>query len=64
MRKNLPKGLLLAIALPLFGISQTEKIDLTMMQKIRKEGLENSKVMDIAFSLTDKSGNRLTACGH
>ena len=61
MRKNLPKGLLLAIALPLFGISQTEKIDLTMMQKIRKEGLENSKVMDIAFSLTDKSGNRLTA---
>lgn len=28
--------------------------------KIRKEGLENSKVMDIAFHLTDVSGPRLT----
>jgi len=28
--------------------------------KIRKEGLENSKVMDIAFQLTDVSGPRLT----
>jgi hypothetical protein len=61
MRKNTPLAVLLAIALPLIGFSQTEKIDLAMMQKIRKEGLENSKVMDIAFNLTDKSGNRLTA---
>lgn len=28
--------------------------------KIRKEGLDNSKVMDIAFHLTDVSGPRLT----
>ncbi len=28
--------------------------------KIRKEGLDNSKVMDIAFHLTDVSGSRLT----
>lgn len=28
--------------------------------KIRKEGLSNSKVMDIAFHLTDISGPRLT----
>jgi len=42
------------------GFAQEEKIDLTMMQKIREEGLNNSKVMDIAFHLTDVSGPRLT----
>ena len=61
MRKNAPLAVLLALAIPFAGISQDEKIDNTIMQKIRKEGLENSKVMDIAFNLTDKSGNRLTA---
>lgn len=39
---------------------QTEKIDQAMMQKIRDEGLKNSKVMDIALHLTDLNGNRLT----
>ncbi len=44
-----------------FQISaQEEKVDAGMIQKIRKEGLENSKVMDIAFHLTDQSGPRLT----
>ena len=61
MRKITPLAVLLAIAIPFAGRTQAEKIDLAMMQKIRKEGLENSKVMDIAFNLTDKSGNRLTA---
>ena len=32
-----------------------------MINKIRKEGLENSKVMEIAMYLTDVSGPRLTA---
>ena len=32
-----------------------------LMEQIKKEGLENSKVMDIAFHLTDVSGPRLTA---
>ena len=32
-----------------------------MVSKIRKEGLENSKVMEIAMYLTDISGPRLTA---
>ena len=41
-------------------IAQEEKIDLDAVNKIRKEGLENSKVMDIAFHLTDVSGPRLT----
>ena len=50
----------MAIASPFFSLSQEEKIDLNMIQKIRKEGLENSKVMEIAFNLTDKAGHRLT----
>jgi len=37
-----------------------EKVDLEMVNKIRKEGMENSKVMEIAFYLTDVSGPRLT----
>lgn len=42
------------------GFAQ-EKVDVEMVNKIRKEGLENSKIMDIAFWLTDVSGSRLTA---
>ena len=61
MRNNTRLAVLLALALPFAGTAQTEKIDQSMMQNIRKEGLENSKVMEIAFNLTDKSGNRLTA---
>lgn len=45
---------------PAFLIAQTEKIDQGMMDKIRTEGLQNSKVMDIAFQLTEMSGNRVT----
>jgi len=41
--------------------AQEEKLDLDMISKIRKEGLENSKVMEIAMYLTDVSGPRLTA---
>ena len=41
--------------------AQDEKIDLSTIQKIRDEGLQHSHVMDIAFHLTDASGNRLTA---
>ncbi len=39
-------------------ISASAQTDAT--SKIRKEGLSNSKVMDIAFHLTDVSGPRLT----
>ncbi|MBC7946336.1 MAG: M20/M25/M40 family metallo-hydrolase [Chitinophagaceae bacterium] len=37
-----------------------EKVDLDMIAKIKNEGLNNSKVMDHAFYLTDVSGPRLT----
>lgn len=61
MRKYTRLAVLLAMAIPFAGHTQSENVDLSMMQKIREEGLKNSKVMDIAFNLTDKSGNRLTA---
>ncbi|MES2329244.1 MAG: M20/M25/M40 family metallo-hydrolase [Bacteroidota bacterium] len=60
MRKIARLTVLLAVAIPFAGSTQ-EKIDAAMMQKIRNEGLKNSKVMEIAFNLTDMSGNRLTA---
>ena len=41
------------------SMAQTEKIDASMIAKIREEGLNHSKVMDIAFYLTDASGPRL-----
>ncbi|MEO6000273.1 MAG: hypothetical protein ABIN89_25780 [Chitinophagaceae bacterium] len=40
--------------------AQEEKIDLSTIQRIRQEESERSKVMDIAFHLTDVSGPRLT----
>jgi carboxypeptidase Q len=60
MRKNTPIAVLLALASPFALHAQSEKVDAAMMQKIRKEGLENSKVMDIVWNLSEKSGNRLT----
>src|SRR2546428_13524274 len=40
--------------------AQEEKVDLDMVSKIRNEGMNNSKVMDIAFNLTDVAGPRLS----
>ena len=37
-----------------------EKLDLTMYQKIREEGLLHSRIMDYASALTDDIGPRLT----
>jgi hypothetical protein len=47
--------------IPALLSAQIEKIDQNVMQQIRKEGLQNSKIMDIAFNLTDANGPRLTA---
>lgn len=53
--------LLLSIVISFCNLAQgQEKIDREMMQRIRNEGLHHSKVMDIAFQLTDVSGPRLT----
>lgn len=58
MRKISALLLLLAVA---FYTSAQEKLDLEMIKKIREEGTVNSKVMDIAFHLTDANGPRLSA---
>ncbi len=58
MRKNLV--LIVATSFIITGLFAQEKVDMDVINKIKKEGLENSKVMDIAFQLTDVSGPRLT----
>jgi hypothetical protein len=58
MKKNI---FLFSFAICTFYLANAqEKIDREMMQRIRNEGLDHSKVMDIAFQLTDVSGPRLT----
>jgi len=52
------KQMLFVLCICLAGNAVLAQTDAT--SKIRKEGLENSKVMDIAFQLTDVSGPRLT----
>ena len=44
----------------LANVFSQEKSDMDMIAKIKKEGTDNSKVMDIAHHLTDVSGPRLT----
>ena len=56
MKKIAIKGCFLAVIMPFCAIAQLDPITI---QKIRTAGLEQSQVMDIAFNLTDKSGNRL-----
>ncbi len=42
------------------GVLFAQEIDMDAMAKIRKEGMDNSKVKEIAHQLTDVSGPRLT----
>ena len=58
--KCIKKCFLIFILIPSIVLAQTENVDQGVMTQIRKEGLENSKVMDIAFHITDASGPRLT----
>jgi carboxypeptidase Q len=44
----------------IFFVSAQEKIDTNVISQIKKEGIDHSKVMDIAHHLTDVSGPRLT----
>ena len=52
-------SLLLSVCFVLV-VSAQEKMNMDVINKIKKEGTKNSKVMDIAFHLTDVSGPRLT----
>jgi carboxypeptidase Q len=53
-------SLLVLACFSTFAFAQDETIDASAIQKIREEGMKNSKVMDIAFHLTDANGPRLT----
>lgn len=53
--------LFLLTALPFLVMSQSENVDLSMIYKIKQEGLKNSSIEDLAFGLTDFAGPRLTA---
>ena len=58
MKKYLPIVIFSMLSLGVAN-AQEEKVDLETTKKIRQEGLQNSKVMDIAFNLTDVNGPRL-----
>lgn len=53
-------SLLLLLFVPLWLHSQTENVDLAMVYKIKQAGSRGSKIDEIAFSLTDSVGARLT----
>lgn len=59
MKKSTFFFILLVCAFPLFNKAQG-KPDIETINKIKEEGLQHSQVADIAFHLTDISGNRLT----
>lgn len=46
--------------LPIHAEERVERVDLNAIHKIREEALQNSKVMDHVFQLTDVYGPRLT----
>ena len=50
----------LLFAFPVLVLAQAENIDQAVMAKIRNEGFVNSKVMDIAFHITEVCGPRVT----
>jgi|WetSurMetagenome_2_1015567.scaffolds.fasta_scaffold02068_3 carboxypeptidase Q len=59
--KNIPISLLFLFFMPVWVMSQSENIDLSMIYKIKQEGLKNSGIEELAFGLTDFVGPRLTA---
>ncbi|RKR81084.1 peptidase M28-like protein [Mucilaginibacter gracilis] len=59
MKKNLLLSVLLTAGVSINMFAQ-DAPDPAIVQKIRDEGLKNSKVMEIAFNLTDVSGPRLS----
>ena len=54
-------GIAVCLLLPAIATAQkTEAVDTAIVSKIKKEGMDNSKVMDILSMLTDVHGPRLT----
>lgn len=53
-------GLFIFFVFPFFLLGQTGNVDDGVIAKIRNEGMNDSKVLDIAFHLTELSGPRVT----
>jgi hypothetical protein len=61
MKRALVLALLTLTALPIVpALGAEEPVDLTMMTRIRDEGLHHSQVMETLYNLTDVIGPRLT----
>lgn len=60
-KKKISIAFLFLMFLPAWLIAQSENVDLSIIYKIKQEGLKNSSVEDLAFWLTDFIGPRLTA---
>jgi carboxypeptidase Q len=58
--RSCPRILACLIAVSLMRLHAEEHVDLNAIHKIREEALQNSKVMDHVFQLTDVYGPRLT----
>jgi hypothetical protein len=58
--KKIFVSLAFLLIVPAFLMSQTEKVDLNMIYRIKQEGLRNSAIEELAFGLTDLTGPRLT----
>jgi carboxypeptidase Q len=52
--------LFMLLQLSFAALAQQEPVHLEIVNQIKKEGLDNSKVMESAFYLTDVSGSRLS----
>jgi len=53
-------GLLLLVAISAQALFAQERIDISAVERIRREALQNSLVMEHAFFLSDVYGPRLT----
>jgi hypothetical protein len=60
MRKTLIPITVALLLLPLAGSAQIEKVDFGALAKIKAEGLERSKVLEVFSQLVDVIGPRLT----
>lgn len=58
--RKISAAFLLLLLLPYWLLSQNENVDLSMIYKIKQEGLKNSSIEELAFWLTDFVGPRLT----
>jgi carboxypeptidase Q len=53
-------GVVFLVFVPALLMSQTEKVDLNMIYKIKQEATRNSQLEELAFWMTDFAGPRLT----